>query len=464
MAAEEEGIPSSVEINGTEYKPLADGKYDVIVLGTGLKECILGGLLAIEGKKVLVLDRNPYYGGECASLNLSNLWQKFVDPNSEPAEDFFKQLGHNRDYNVDLVPKFIFADGLLVQILIKTGVTNYLDFKQVGGSFVYKSDGSVHKVPATEYEAMKTGLVGFFQKRKLRNFLQYIAKYKQDDPSTHEGFDMEKGTARQLMDKFGCDENTVDFVGHAMALQPDDSYLDKPAAPFAEAVKLYGSSLEKYGTSPFIYPVYGLGGLPESFSRLCAINGGIFMLNQDIDEILYGPDGKFAGVRAGEQAASASMVIGDPSYFNSSRVKHTGKVIRSICLMDHPISAIKDQVGSAQIILPQKQVGRNNDIYISMLGNDHEVTAKGIYAAIISTTVETNEAKKEVNTSLLGKTITRFDNIVDTWEPAADGTEDNVYITRSYDATSHFESISKEVLELYRRITGNELDLSPKEE
>jgi Rab GDP dissociation inhibitor len=132
--------------------------------------------------------------------------------------------------------------------------------------------------------------------------------------------------------------------------------------------------------------------------------------------------------------------------------------------MDHPISAIKDQVGSAQIILPQKQVNRNNDIYISMLGNDHEVTAKGIYAAIISTTVETDNPKKEVSTNLLGKTITRFDNIVDTWEPAADGTADNVYVTRSYDATSHFESISKEVLELYRRITGNELDLTPQEE
>lgn len=50
MATEE--VPSSVNINGKEYKPLADGNYDVIVLGTGLKECILGGLMAVEGKKV----------------------------------------------------------------------------------------------------------------------------------------------------------------------------------------------------------------------------------------------------------------------------------------------------------------------------------------------------------------------------------------------------------------------------
>jgi Rab GDP dissociation inhibitor len=39
-----------------------DQEYDCIVLGTGLKECILSGLLSLEGKKVLHIDRNGYYG------------------------------------------------------------------------------------------------------------------------------------------------------------------------------------------------------------------------------------------------------------------------------------------------------------------------------------------------------------------------------------------------------------------
>jgi len=47
--------------------------YDVIVLGTGLTECIISGLLSVEGKKVLHLDSNNYYGGECASLNLTQV-------------------------------------------------------------------------------------------------------------------------------------------------------------------------------------------------------------------------------------------------------------------------------------------------------------------------------------------------------------------------------------------------------
>lgn len=45
-----------------------DEKYDVIILGTGLKECVLAGLLGVAGKKILHMDRNKYYGGESASI------------------------------------------------------------------------------------------------------------------------------------------------------------------------------------------------------------------------------------------------------------------------------------------------------------------------------------------------------------------------------------------------------------
>jgi hypothetical protein len=63
--------PEPVTLNGTTYPPLADGVYDAIILGTGLKECVLSGLLAVKGLRVLHLDRNNFYGGECASLNVS---------------------------------------------------------------------------------------------------------------------------------------------------------------------------------------------------------------------------------------------------------------------------------------------------------------------------------------------------------------------------------------------------------
>lgn len=149
----------------------------------------------------------------------------------------------------------------------------------------------------------------------------------------------------------------------------------------------------RYGESPFIYPVYGLGGIPEGFSRMCAIHGGTFMLNTDIEEIMYDEEKKVCGVRSGQQIAKCKMVICDPTYAKKcgqeTKLKSLGKVIRCICIMDHPIPHTGD-IPSVQIIIPQRQTGRKSDIYVMMVSAVHNVCKKGFYIAILSTSVETN--------------------------------------------------------------------------
>jgi hypothetical protein len=86
------------------------------------------------------------------------------------------------------------------------------------------------------------------------------------------------------------------------------------------------------------------------------------------------------------QAARARIIIGDPSYFPAEKSRRVGQVIRSICILDHPVAAV-GSVPSAQIILPQNQTGRKSDIYVSIVSDVHEVTPKGKTVAIVSTTV-----------------------------------------------------------------------------
>ena len=57
-------------------------------------------------------------------------------------------------------------------------------------------------------------------------------------------------------------------------------------------------SIGRYGDSPFIYPVYGLSGLAEGFSRLCALYQGTYMLNRDVEDILVDDKGKFIGIKS----------------------------------------------------------------------------------------------------------------------------------------------------------------------
>lgn len=56
-------------------------------------------------------------------------------------------MGRGRDWNVDLIPKFLMANGQLVKMLLYTEVTRYLDFKVVEGSFVYKGARSTRCRP-----------------------------------------------------------------------------------------------------------------------------------------------------------------------------------------------------------------------------------------------------------------------------------------------------------------------------
>lgn len=432
-------------------------EYDTIVLGTGLKECILSGLLSANGKTVLHMDRNNYYGGESASLSLEQLYQKF-----KPDQKIPEDLGRSRDYNVDLCPKFIMACGDLVKVLLHTKVTRYLEFRSVAGSFVYK-ESKIHKVPSTAGEAMATSLMGMFQKRYFRNYLNWVNAYDVNDQKTWDGLDARAATNAQVFKKFGLDDNGINFIGHAMALYSDDAYLEKPSLECLERVKLYAYSVTRYGNSPYIYPVYGLGGLPEGFSRLCAIHGGVYMLNKPIEEILYHEDGKVKGVRSQGEVAYCRKLLADPSYFlDTNKIRKTGQVARCICILNHPIDNT-DNADSCQIIIPAAQLeNRKSDIYVSVVSFHHSVAAKNKWIAVIQLNVETANAKTEFTPALalLGKRDVDFFWVSDTYEPTGDGSADNIFITETYDASSHFESATVEVIKLFEKIAEKKLDLS----
>ena len=450
-------------------------EYDVIVLGTGLKECMLAGLLAKfpkkvpgeepkEGAKILQLDRNGYYGSDSASLNLTNLW-KYFQKGEVP-----KVYGENRDWNVDLIPKYIMANGSLVKLLLKTNVSQYLEWKAVDGTFVYQFDkggmfskakGVIHKVPATTSEAVKSDLMGLLEKRRCKNFFQYVQDFELDNPKTHDGVNPE-GPFKDVIKKFGLEPNTVDFVGHAVALYTNDDFLEKKAITTLEKMQLYFNSFGRYGNSPFIYPVWGLSGLAEGFSRLCALYGGTYMLNRDVEEILYDDSGNFKGIKSQGEEAYGKILITEPSYVQKfNKVKSVGKVIRRICILDHPIPKTND-VDSCQIILPQKQINRKNDIFIACLNSTHCVCKKGYYLAIISTIAETDKPIEEIQLAMdvVGPVLETFDKVSDLYEPVDTSFKGNVYITSSFDSQSHFENDTDNVIDIYEKITGAKLDMS----
>ncbi|KAF8377379.1 hypothetical protein HHK36_030756 [Tetracentron sinense] len=488
-----------------------DEEYDVIVLGTGLKECILSGLLSVDGLKVMLslffmnfstilyagmvlhMDRNDYYGGESTSLSLTQLWRRFRGDDKPP-----EQLGSFKEYNVDMIPKFMMANGTLVRVLIHTDVTKYLNFKAVDGSFVYNK-GKIHKVPATDVEALKSPLMGLFEKRRARKFFIYVQDYEESDPKSHEGLDLNKVTARDVISKYGLDDNTVDFIGHALALHIDDSYLNEPAMDFVKRMKvkiilyytwLYCSSpcvfvyndetysllsvldfafksfirslwhASKEGLLIFIHCM-GWENCPRfAFARLSAVYGGTYMLNKTECKVEFDENGKAFGVTSEGETAKCKKVVCDPSYL-TDKVRKVGKVARAICIMSHPIPNTSDS-HSVQVILPQKQLGRKSDMYLFCCSYSHNVAPKGKYIAFVSTEAETDQPEVELKAGieLLGPVEEIFFDTYDRYEPINKHDIDNCFISTSYDATTHFESTVEDVIAMYSRITGKALDLT----
>ncbi|XP_070814527.1 rab GDP dissociation inhibitor beta [Chaetodon trifascialis] len=456
-------------------------EYDVIVLGTGLKECILSGLMSQSGKKVLHIDKNPYYGGESASISpLEQLYKKFKVPG--PA----KSLGRGKEWNIDLIPKFFLANNELVNILVHTEVTRYLDFKVIEGSYVYKA-GKVHKVPGTEEDAHASDLMGMFDKRRFRKLLLFALNFDVRNPRTYQDMDPKKTTTRDLFSHFDLGLDVMEFTGHAIALHSSDSYLDQPFLETITRIRLYSESLSRYSTSPYIYPVYGLGELPQGFARLSAEYGGTFLLNRAVDEIVMDSgkvkavksDGKASdfwregkevvknlGHRCGlrdrvflslSQLFHCKQLICDPSYV-PTRVRKVGRVIRVICLLNHPVKNTHE-ASSCQIIIPQAQLNRKSDIYISVVSYAHNVASDGVYIATVSATVETNNPEKEVQPGLelLEPIMQKFVSVCNLLVPNEDGKKSQIFVSRSYDATNHFETECEDIKDMYHRITGAEL-------
>ena len=53
--------------------------------------------------------------------------------------------------------------------------------------------------------------------------------------------------------KYGLDENTIDFIGHALALHRDDRYLDEPALDTVKRMKV---TIQLAHVSPSISLIY----------------------------------------------------------------------------------------------------------------------------------------------------------------------------------------------------------------
>ncbi|KAJ6649626.1 Rab proteins geranylgeranyltransferase component A [Pseudolycoriella hygida] len=382
-------------------------EFDLIVVGTGFTESIIAAAASRIGKSVLHLDSNEFYGGYWASFNLENIktlqetssGRSDVEVNS--LSDNCMKLSENlcrlvnviqefhvgdeesageenttsskwtkqkvmkdfRKFNIDVTPKLLFSRGSLVELLISSNICRYAEFRSVDRIATLIND-ELKTVPCSRSDVFTTKDVSVVEKRLLMKLMSTCLNYEAGS-AEFKGTIKNSSSFRFLMRNLRCpefDDKTFQEFLSSQKLTPNLQHyvlyaisMSENSTPFKEGLEKtnkFLSSLNRYGNTPFLYPMYGCGEIPQCFCRLCAVFGGVYCLKRSITEIFFRNDNDqivFDAIQCDNQKIQAKNIVFGHGTISSARFEtiHTssqnqekgncGNLSRGIFVTDTPI-------------------------------------------------------------------------------------------------------------------------------
>ncbi|KAJ2160545.1 hypothetical protein GGF46_002194 [Coemansia sp. RSA 552] len=349
---------------------LDGAEFDLVVLGTGLEESLLASEVAATGQTVLHVDRNPFYGGLSASFTLSRLFEwalQYRDQRlvprvelimgtlSSPPSLVFEGLSDtgdvrevleaagrvedvgrvgallegDRGYSLELVPRVALCRGAMVDLLVDAGVGEYVQFRGIEHNYLVR-EGGVERVPESKEDVFASKQLSLIEKRKLMRLMTTMAD---------EQLCVEKlagvGTMsfeEFVRERFKLDGGLLDAVVHAVARADGAT----TAAEGCGRVRAYVNSIGRYGRMAYLCGLYGgASEIAQAFTRLCAVSGGTYILDETIAAVE--PVDQGIVVKLDHGAVRARRVVMDPSYAElEPAVEATVRVSRALCILDKP--------------------------------------------------------------------------------------------------------------------------------
>ncbi|XP_046665799.1 rab proteins geranylgeranyltransferase component A 1 isoform X2 [Homalodisca vitripennis] len=243
-----------------------------------------------------------------------------------------------RKFNLDLAPKLLYSRGSLVELLISSNIARYAEFRSVSRVLTYIND-KLETVPCSRADVFSTKEISVVEKRMLMKLLTLCHEYAKDpDNKEFQGF--EDKTFVEYLDSKKLTPNLLHYVLYAIAMSTHKT----PCMEGVERTQRFLTSLGRYGNTPFLWPMYGSGELPQCFCRLCAVFGGVYHLKRAANSVIISQQGgepHCAGIVSGSQRLSTEhlvMAVSDaPKTFLQSAP--TGGLSRGIFLTDRSMLA-----------------------------------------------------------------------------------------------------------------------------
>ena len=250
----------------------------------------------------------------------------FIGYRKDKAQTISRLLQQNRQFSIDENPKLMFAYGKMVDAMLTSGVSSYIEFVSIEGIFFVRSKGSdrlskggpvdgvqIISVPCSKADLFKAKALSGVDKRKLMKLLQlavdfgnslkgYDSAYQnestlvqgralhrpQNTPEARSKLsDAEVMSEAELKNKpfsvflteCGLTPELQDLVKYTMCLMRT---ADCSAFEGLEILHRHMYASGRLGETAFIYPIYGTTEIPESFCRSAAVRGTTYALRQGV--------------------------------------------------------------------------------------------------------------------------------------------------------------------------------------
>uniref|UniRef100_A0A671QLJ2 Rab proteins geranylgeranyltransferase component A 2-like n=1 Tax=Sinocyclocheilus anshuiensis TaxID=1608454 RepID=A0A671QLJ2_9TELE len=245
-----------------------------------------------------------------------------------------KLVKEGRRFNIDLVSKLMYSRGALVDLLIKSNVSRYAEFKNIGRILTY-SNGKVEQVPCSRADVFASKQLTVVEKRMLMKFLTFCLDFEQH-PEEYQGMTPCK-PFREFLKNKKLTENLQDFVLHSIAMVTQQTLTEEGL----KATQHFLRCLGRYGNTPFLFPLYGLGEIPQCFCRMCAVFGGIYCLRHSVQCLVVDKAANKvkAVIDTRGQRISCSHFVVEDSYIRDEQRQSTAyrQISRAVLITDRSV-------------------------------------------------------------------------------------------------------------------------------
>ncbi|KAJ2345995.1 hypothetical protein GGH92_003804 [Coemansia sp. RSA 2673] len=378
---------------------LDNEEFDTVVLGTGLVESIIASELAAADKKVLHVDRNPYYGGNFSCFTLSAFVEWAIehrDQRQTPLVDIFVgsidsesptfSVRHEGEpQQATAVPSSTESSGPASRLFdrLSAYITDTQTLSERSSiterlTKLFENDRKYAIELAPKVASCRGELIDLVINAGIGEYVQFkgvehnyivrddtvervpdskgdifasdslnlVEKRKLMKLMTaitdDEGFGQllcdceDMGFVHFLETKFKLSGKLLDSVVYAVARAENRDELSARAG--CERVQKYAKSIGRYGRMAYLCAMYGGGSeIAQSFCRLCAVSGGTYILSEKVRSI-ESRDGNDNGysVQLAHGRVFAKQLVLDPCYAPDS-LPTASAISRLVCILDYPV-------------------------------------------------------------------------------------------------------------------------------